>query len=47
MLVNNYFNLYLIRHGKSLVNETPDIIGQAPSVQLSETRIQTSRTFKE
>lgn len=46
MLNNNYFNLYLVRHGKSTVNEAPDIIGQSSTVKLSETGIKQAQALK-
>jgi broad specificity phosphatase PhoE len=35
MLENNEFNLYLIRHGQSTTNETPDLMGQEADTPLS------------
>lgn len=47
MLNYNKFNLYLIRHGESIINALPDRIGQFPDTPLSNLGKEQSKKLKQ
>lgn len=43
----NSFSLYLIRHGQSAINATPDMIGQSATTPLTDLGVDQARRLKE